>query len=396
MEMNKKPISELMTRTVCEVATDASAAQILELMQRKSVSSVLVVEERLTLGIVTERDVVRNLSRAGGLKSLGCTDLMHAPVVTVFETENCMDVYHLMGGLRIRHIAVTDADGLLVGVVSESDILRNFGVEYYMRFKDVAGAMAVDVGLLPESATVAEVVALMDERRYSCVFAVDAARRPLGVLTERDIVRLCHEHDSPEGLTMGATMSKPVRSVKQEDLLHDAVKLMADAHIRRLAVVDADGSVCGVLTHHEVVNGLEGHYVAYLKDMIYSQEKALQSKQAVVNEKRLLENIMRSASGTAVISTDLTCRVNYCNPAVAAMPKLQALATPGQDLAEALMQLGWADCRAVLTPETLRDGRMHRQELQWTAGADTLRVELQVTLLVDEKNQPQGYLLLAR
>jgi len=209
-------------------------------------------------------------------------------VVTVFETENCMDVYHLMGGLRIRHIAVTDADGLLVGVVSESDILRNFGVEYYMRFKDVAGAMAVDVGLLPESATVAEVVALMDERRYSCVFAVDAARRPLGVLTERDIVRLCHEHDSPEGLTMGATMSKPVRSVKQEDLLHDAVKLMADAHIRRLAVVDADGSVCGVLTHHEVVNGLEGHYVAYLKDMIYSQEKALQSKQAVVNEKRLL------------------------------------------------------------------------------------------------------------
>lgn len=396
MEMNKKPISELMTRAVCEVATDASAAQILELMQRKSVSSVLVVEDRLTLGIVTERDVVRNLNRSGGLKSLGCTDLMHAPVVTVVETDNCMDVYHLMGGLRIRHIAVTDGDGLLVGVVSESDILRNFGVEYYMRFKDVAGAMAGDVGLLPESATVADVVALMDERRYSCVFAIDELRRPLGVLTERDIVRLCHQHDGPEGLAMGVTMSKPVKSVKKEDLLHDAVKLMAEARIRRLAVVDADGSVCGVLTHHEVVNGLEGHYVAYLKDMIHSQEKALQSRQAVVNEKRVLENIMRSASGTAVICTDLAWRVNYCNPAVAAMSKLLALATPGQDLREALGRLGWPGCREILTPEALRDGRMHREELQWTAGVDTLRIELQVSLLVDDRNQPQGYLLLAR
>jgi|GEM_PF-1667368 len=396
MDTNKKPISDLMTRTVCEVRTDYSAAQILELMHRKSVSSVLVVEDRLVLGIVTERDVVRNLHRSGGLKSLGCTDLMQAPVVTVEQTEGCMDVYHLMGGRRIRHIAVTDPEGLLVGVVSESDILRDFGIEYYMRFKDVGGAMATDVGLLPESATVGEAVALMDQRRHSCVFAVDEAKRPLGVLTERDIVRLCHLHDAPEALTLGATMSKPVKVVTQQGLLHDAVKTMDQAHIRRLAVVDADGSVCGVLTHHDVVNGLEGQYVAYLKDLLQRQEKVLLSRQVAVNEKVVLENILRSATGTAVIATDLECRVNYCNPAVAAMPKLQALATPGQDLREALARLGWEGCRAVLTPEALRDGRMHRQELQWTAGVDTLRVELQVSLLVDDRNQSHGYLLLAR
>ncbi len=396
MDTSKKPISELMTRTVCEVKTDFSAAQILELMHRKSVSSVLVVEDRLTLGIVTERDIVRNLNRAGGLKSLGCTDLMHAPVVTVEQTENCIDVYHLMGGLRIRHIAVTDAEGLLVGVVSESDILRDFGIEYYMRFKDVGGAMAGDVGLLPEIATVGEVVALMDERRHSCVFAVDDAKRPLGVLTERDIVRLCHLHDAPQALSFGATMSQPVRTVTPHDLLHDAVKTMDEAHIRRLAVVDADGVVCGVLTHHDVVNGLEGQYVAYLKDLLQRQEKVMLSRQAAVNEKVVLENILRSATGTAVIATDRECRVNYCNPAVAAMPKLQPLASLGQDLRETLARLGWADCRAVLTPEALRDGRLHRQELNWAAGADTLHVELQVSLLVDDRNQPHGYLLLAR
>lgn len=396
MDTNKKPISELMTRTVCEVTTDYSAAQILELMQRKSVSSVLVVEDRLTLGIITERDVVRNLHRSGGLKELGCADLMQAPVVTVEQTENCMDVYHMMGGRRIRHIAVTDADGLLVGIVSESDILRDFGVEYYIRFKDVGGAMAGDVGLLPEAATVAEVVALMDERRYSCVFAVDSASRPLGVLTERDVVRLCHLHENLKELSLGEVMSRPVKSVQPEDLLHDAVKAMDREHIRRLAVVDASGGICGVLTHHEVVGGLEGQYVSYLKGMLQRQETVLQSRQTAIDEKMLLENILRSARGTAVIATDQDCRIVYCNLTVAAMPKLQTLATPGNNVREALERLGWAGCGAVLNPETLGNGRVHSQTLTWTAGTENLRAELQVSLLIDDSNQPQGYLLLVR
>ncbi len=396
MDTSKKPISELMTRSVCEVTTAYSAAQILELMQRKSVSSVLVVEDRLTLGIVTERDVVRNLHRTGGLKSLGCTDLMQAPVVTVEQDENAMEVYHMMDGRRIRHVAVTDADGLLIGVVSEGDILRDFGIEHYMQFKDVGGAMSADVVLLPETASVGEAVRLMDERRQSCVFAVDAARRPLGVLTERDIVRLCHAHDDPRELTLGETMKSPVRTAHRAEHLHDVVKSMDAAHIRRLAVVDSDGGVCGVLTHHEVVHGLEGQYVTYLKDMLQQQEKALMSRQVAVKEKNLLESILRSAAGTAVIATDMECRVAYCNPAVAAMPKLQPLATRGRDIREALVRLGWPECAGVLTPQALGNGRLHAQVLAWTEGSETRHAELQVSLLVDDKNQPEGYLLLAR
>lgn len=396
MNTNEKPISELMTRTVCEVPTDWSAAQILEQMQRMAVSSVLVVEDRLTLGIITERDIVRNLHRKGGLKALSCTDLMQAPVVTVEQSEKCLDVYHLMDGRRIRHVAVTDADGLLVGIVSEGDILHDFGVEHYMRFKDVGGAMSADVILLPESATIGEAVALMDERRQSCVFAVDAERCPLGVLSERDIVRLCHEHDDPQGLTLAATMKGPVRTTHRDALLHDVVKSMDEAHIRRLAVVDGTGGVCGVLTHHEVVHGLEGQYVSYLKDMIEEQEKALESRQVAVSEKSLLENILRSAVGTAVIATDLDGRIDYFSPAVLAMPKLQPFATRGRDVFDVLAILGWPEASEVMTSQALANGRLHTQLLAWSEAGQTRHVELQLSLLVDDKNQPQGYLLLVR
>lgn len=396
MDTSKKTIAELMTLTVCEVKTDFSAAQILELMQRMAVSSVLVVEDRLTLGIITERDIVRNLHRKGGLRALGCADLMQAPVVTVEETENAMDVYHMMDGRRIRHIAVTDAEGLLVGIVSEGDFLRDFGIEHYMRFKDVGGAMSTAVGLLPVGATVGAAVSLMDERRQSCVFAVDAEGRPLGVLTERDVVRLCQQHDDPQGLTLGETMKSPVRTTPREALLHDVVKSMNEAHIRRLAVVDERGAVCGVLTHHEIVGGLEGEYVTYLKDMIRTQERVLISRQVALNEKQLLENILRSAVGTAMVATDLECRIVHCNPAVAALPKLRHFGAPGEDVRDILARMGWAESGAVLTPDALRNGRMHSAALAWNEGEDRLRVELQVSLLIDDMNQPQGYLLLAR
>jgi CBS domain-containing protein len=396
MDTNKKPISEVMTRTVCEVTTDFSAAQVLELMHRESVSSVLVVEDRLTLGIVTERDVVRNLHRVGSLKTLSCADLMQAPVITVEASENCLDVYHLMGSRRIRHLAVTDAEGLLVGIVSEGDILRDFGVEYYLRFKDVGGAMTADVCLLPESATVAEVVTRMDEGRYSCVFAVDAARRPLGVLTERDIVRLCHQQDNPDRMLLGQAMSKPVKFARTDDLLHEAVKVMANAGIRRLAVVDHDDKVCGVLTHHEVVSGLEGQYVSYLKEMVQRQEKALQCKQEVVDEKQFLETVLRSMPATAVLAADLAYRVTYCNPAVTTILKLQCGAVLGQDIHDVLASVGWPDSAPILTQQALRDAKPHKQALDWIAGTQQCRAELVVSLLIDEQDQPQGYLLLAR
>ena len=83
MKISRKLISAVMTRTVCRVGVEQSASQALKLMQAQSVSSVLVIEDELLLGIITERDIVRALSRSGDLRSLSCVDLMQSPVVTV-------------------------------------------------------------------------------------------------------------------------------------------------------------------------------------------------------------------------------------------------------------------------------------------------------------------------
>lgn len=130
--------------------------------------------------------------------------------------------------------------------------------------------------------------------------------------------------------------------------------------------------------------------------MVQRQETALQNSHDAAGEKRLLENILRSTAGTAVIATDLDWRIVYGNSSVAANPGLRAFAATGKDVREILTILGWPECSLVLTPSALVSPAMHHQRLAWISGDGPCRFEPQISLLRDEGNQAEGYLLLLR
>lgn len=391
MDTNRKPISAVMTRTICKVSTDQSVAEMLAMMESKSVSSVLVIEDDMILGIVTERDIVRALSNNSNLKELVCVDLMQAPVITVTEKTTCLSAYHLMSGRGIRHLAVTNEAGQVVGLASEGDLMRDFGIEYYMSFKEVGNIMSTDVCRLPSTATVADAVVNMIEKSQSCVVVISPEKRPVGILTERDIVRLCNNKPRPGTLKLGEAMRSPVKTARERDLLHDAVKSMEALHIRRLVVVNASDNVCGVLTHHEVMHGLESDYVNYLREIIATQARNLQKDEPLINEKLLLGNILRLAGDAAIFASDLTYQTSYATPTVADLlgrSKEEILRT---DIRKTLKQLGLEDAEETLTESTLANRPQSRKIL-----VNGNEIELQISLLLDPSNTTQGYLVLAQ
>ncbi len=398
MNAAERPVSQVMTAKVVQVSTTLPLTDALKVMGDQAISSVLVVEDGLLLGIVTERDVVRALHRSPSLAALNCADLMQSPVITVGADASCLEAYQLMAGRGIRHVAVTDAGERLVGVASEGDILRDLGIEYYMHFKEVQGVMATKLCLLPASATVGEAAARMDREGHSCVIAIDGAGRPAGILTERDVVRLCHDYAKPAELPLGQVMRAPVRTVRPQFLLHQAVTTMEEAGIRRLVVVDAEDRAIGLVTHHEVVKGLESSsYVSYLKELIERQAQELRENRAILTEKMLLDNILRSATGTAVIAADLDWRVIYCSAGADTVLDLPAAQARGRDLREILDKAGWDDSALEPTTDALRECGAQRQEVVILHdGAGASHLELQLSLLLDEGDTPQGYLLLAQ
>ena len=71
---------------------------------------------------------------------------------------------------------------------------------------------------------------------------------PIGVITDRDIVcRTVARGLNPLDLVVADCMTTPCVTVTPDLSLGECAWLMEDKKIRRLPVVDADGSCCGIV-----------------------------------------------------------------------------------------------------------------------------------------------------
>jgi CBS domain-containing protein len=75
-----------------------------------------------SVGIVSERDIVRALGDGGDPDSLVASDIVQAPLVTIGVDDRILDGARLMVSEDVRHLAVVDRDEI-VGVVSVRDLL---------------------------------------------------------------------------------------------------------------------------------------------------------------------------------------------------------------------------------------------------------------------------------
>lgn len=110
--------------------------------------------------------------------------------------------------------------------------------------------------------TLASVARLMRERHVGYVIAVDADasaadRRPLGVLTDRDLVVSVLAQDvNPSVVTVGDVMNSQPITVDETDSVKSALQTMRRVGVRRLPVVGRNGALVGVLSLDDVLDQL--------------------------------------------------------------------------------------------------------------------------------------------
>ncbi|MGE0862299.1 MAG: CBS domain-containing protein [Vicinamibacterales bacterium] len=98
-----------------------------------------------------------------------------------------------------------------------------------------------------------EVANLMVENDCGEIPVVDADRKLIGVVTDRDIVcRVVAKGKNPSAMTAQDAMSQPVISVTEDSSLEDVLSLMEEHQIRRVPVVDASGCCCGIIAQADV------------------------------------------------------------------------------------------------------------------------------------------------
>jgi len=102
--------------------------------------------------------------------------------------------------------------------------------------------------------TVREAARRMEARGVGCLVVVDADQRPIGMVTDRDLVmRLLRRRRDPDTTTVGEVMHPEVTSVSEDAPVERAMRRMHQEGIRRVPVVDTAGRLTGIFAADDAV-----------------------------------------------------------------------------------------------------------------------------------------------
>ncbi len=125
ISVNSVNLRSYMTSDVAAVGIDTPLIDAAELMRDRRLSCLLVLQNRVPAGIVTERDFTAlAASMLAGSPPENLADLMSANLITVNADSDCHAAYELMQQKGIRRLIVVEADGSFCGLVTRADILR--------------------------------------------------------------------------------------------------------------------------------------------------------------------------------------------------------------------------------------------------------------------------------
>jgi CBS domain-containing protein len=122
-----------------------------------------------------------------------------------------------------------------------------------MKISDVLADKGSHVVTVWPEARVDHVTQLFDERAIASVVVVDHAGHPLGIFTDRQLVRAVARH-GPTALELSVSqaMLAPPPSCSPGDTVSDVLRLMTDNRVRHVLVL-RDGAMAGIVSIGDLV-----------------------------------------------------------------------------------------------------------------------------------------------
>jgi CBS domain-containing protein len=301
-----QPVRAIMRDGVTVVHPATPAGEVMALLLQRGYRALPVVDDAGRLaGIITDGDLLRRAelparlglqadltaeeraSQTAHLNHLQAGQIMTTPVVSIGAEESVRKAAEVMVQRRIKRLPVVDGQDGLVGLVSRLDVLRSVefqtgGAEVQAaaprRGASIAELLEPDAPAVLPEATLEAVMAALETHHQRRVLVVDGRRRPLGIITDGDLLRRVRRAQRPGWLqrlrslasgertvapgqpdnsqTAAELMTAPVIAVRVDATLQDALRLMLDHQIKRLPVVDEQGRLLGLLGRGSLLAGL--------------------------------------------------------------------------------------------------------------------------------------------
>jgi PAS domain S-box-containing protein len=277
--------------TTCDLVSTPIALQIIP-------TCVFVVNQEKLVGIVTERDLVKLVAKGAAIMdSSKVTEIMSHPVIALPQKE-LKDIFEVLSLFRInkiRHLPILNEQGSPLGCITHGTLRQVLRSVDLLRLRAVKEVMHPNVIHAPPTTSILAIAQLMAHHRVSCIVIVESFNphspsaavhyKPLGIITERDIIQFQALGLDVRQITAETVMSCPLTLVSSNEALDHAYGIMKQKRIQRLVVSGTQGELAGIITQSSVLQILNPSDMYGLINVL--QEKVSQLETEKIN---LLEN----------------------------------------------------------------------------------------------------------
>ncbi|RMF22590.1 MAG: PAS domain S-box protein, partial [Cyanobacteria bacterium J083] len=269
------------------------------LMNQENSSCVLIEAQGQLQGIFTERDLVRLIAAAQdflGIADTEIAEVMTREPFTIYNLEkfNLIELISLLTKHSIRHLPLLDAKKKSIGVITYRSLRNALKGGYLLQHRQVKDLINQQVVQISGDRNIIDVANLLATHQVSCVVVVERNSVPVGIITERDIVQFGALQLNFSKTLVKEVMSTPLLPLSVDASLWEAHQLMQKHHIRRLVVVQGDGTLAGIISQERILQSLDLDNVF---DCIATLESLLEEKTQQLEKIQIeLENEIKTAN----------------------------------------------------------------------------------------------------
>lgn len=267
-----------MSSPVIVVGPSDTLAYVRNIMLRKGISRLVVVEGKHPIGMITRKDIIKKIRsqkfQLRDFNSIYVSEVMRSPVSVINEEDSIDIAAKKMAAENIRGLPVVNDYEELVGIITKTDVTRYFAENFHGKLLVRSICQRDNLPVVHRYHSIYRVISLLDDLNTDRVIVLEG-NKPIGIITETDLSfiapprktesffkkrknefgEITHDRIYLIPLAEDIMTENPI-VVEEYDDASEAAKMLIENNIGGMPVVNGKGELSGLITKFDFVKAL--------------------------------------------------------------------------------------------------------------------------------------------
>ena len=260
-------LQKLISNVIDSIEHNITLQEVLDSMINNKTKHFVLLDNKKPVGIITERDILFLYTKHIDL-NLKAIDFAKKCLITSKSNRKVNYILGLMLNHKIRRVVIVDLEGNYLGTILQEKLIYEFEQDIFKTHTKAKDLIRVNLKafFVQKEANIQTAIDLMSEKYIGSILIFDN-NKPIGILTESDIINLAQKHIDPS-LNIQEFMHKNLVCFDTEDLLYDVVNKMRKENIRRAVIYDRIKKDYFIITSKDILNNIKGNYNLFLESKL--------------------------------------------------------------------------------------------------------------------------------